>query len=63
MLSDIGNKSVFERNQNNVNPERSVAAGNVLMRRKMVSTITQKNEEKEDFCFYQELTNVVGVIS
>lgn len=34
LFSDVGNKSVFERNQNNINPMRCVAAGSVLMGRK-----------------------------
>lgn len=34
LFSDAGNKSVFERNQNNINPMRCVAAGSVLIGRK-----------------------------
>lgn len=49
LLSDVGNKSLFEGNQNNINPVRCVAVGSVLMGRKTGSTTTQENKEKKVF--------------
>lgn len=51
---------MFERNQNNINPVRSVAAGWVLMERKTGSTTTQENKEKKVFFLFQACSTSRG---